>query len=202
MKKLIATWFWVLGFFAFGALAQAAASAPPAAAKPVEHLQSTLISAMKAGKSLDYRARYDKLHPVVRQAFDFHFIARMVLGSDWSKLTASQQKRFIDALDKLSTSSYAKEFDSYSGENFAFDSARKLSGGELVRYVFKSGDGKAVHFDYQLLQAGGHWKIANVVVDGVSDLALKRGQYRKLFSERGYKGLIAWIDDQIRKNSG
>lgn len=176
-------------------------TAADAAAQPVAQLQDALIATMKAGKSLDYSARYKKLDPVVARTFDFKFIARLVLGSDWSSLSADQQQHFVAQLDRLSTSSYAKEFDSYSGERFVFVSERDVAGGKLVRYAFKTGDGKSINFDYQLHQSDGSWKVANVIVDGVSDLALKRGQYRKLLSDRGYNGLIAWIKKQIDANA-
>lgn len=176
--------------------------APAAAAAPVEHLHQTLISTMKNGKQLGYRGRYDELRPVVEKSFDFPFIARLILGPAWSKLGKAQQQSLVEALAKLSISSYASEFDSYSGESFQQVSAQNLGADVLERFLFKPGSGNAIHFDYQVHRSGDHWKIANVVVDGVSDLALKRGQYRKLLSEKGFSGLIGWIKRQIADNAG
>jgi len=202
MKILLPAAFAAFSLVTAVAATPARAAGADAAAQPVAKLQDALIATMKAGKSLDYSARYKKLDPVVGRTFDFKFIARLVLGADWSKLSADQQQHFVAELDRLSTSSYAKEFDSYSGEHFDFVSERDVAGGKLVRYAFKTGDGKSINFDYQLHQSDGSWKVANVIVDGVSDLALKRGQYRKLLSDRGYKGLIAWIKKQIDANAG
>lgn len=201
MKTLIPAVFIVMGLLFSVTGAAAVVPVANAAAQPIEQLQSSLISSMKAGSKLDYKARYKELDPVVAKAFDFPFIAQLVLGPDWSKLSADQQKDFIAALNQLSTSSYASEFDRYSGQRFDYVSERDVPGGKLERYTFEAG-GKTIHFDYQMRQSGGDWKIANVIVDGVSDLALKRGQYRKLFSDRGYKGLIAWINKQIAVNAG
>lgn len=207
MTNLIPVFFVAMGLIfslagSTASAAQAGAGGPPGvAAQPVEQLQSSLIASMKAGSKLDFQARYKKLDPVVAKAFDFPFIAHLVLGPDWGKLSNAQQQDFIAALNRLSTSSYAKEFDSYSGQRFDFVSERDVPGGKLERYEFKSGN-KSIRFDYQMRQSDGDWKIANVIVDGVSDLALKRGQYRKLFSDRGYTGLIAWINKQIAVNAG
>ncbi len=201
IKSLIPAAFIGMGLLFSVAGAAAVTPAANVAAQPVELLQSSLISSMKAGSKLDYKTRYNKLDPVVAKSFDFPFIAQLVLGPDWSKLSADQQKDFIAALNRLSTSSYAHEFDSYSGQSFDFFNERDVPGGKLERYTFNTGD-KTIHFDYQMRQAGGEWKIANVIVDGVSDLALKRGQYRKLFAARGYEGLIAWINKQIAANTG
>lgn len=182
----------------------ASASAENAApALPVQRLQNALIAVMKQGKQLGYRGRYDKLEPVVAESFDFPFIGRLVLGPDWDKLSSAQRKGLVDALLKLSVSSYAHEFDSYSGERFKRLAVREDAGSALVRYLFEPASGDPVHFDYQVHKADdGRWKIANVIVDGVSDLALKRGQYRKLFAEQGYDGLIAWIHKQVAQNGG
>ncbi|MDE2149899.1 MAG: ABC transporter substrate-binding protein [Gammaproteobacteria bacterium] len=180
----------------------AADAAPTAAAVPVEQLHRALIAAMKGGKRLGYRGRYDKLKPVVENSFDFPFIARLILGPDWDKLSGPQRQSLEAALAKLSLSSYAREFDGYSGESFQRMSARALGNDVLERYLFKPSSGDVIHFDYQLHRSAAGWKIANVVVDGVSDLALKRGQYRKLFQEKGFEGLIAWIDKQIADNAG
>lgn len=199
--KLIPAFFAIIGLIFSVTGTTASAAQAGVAAQPIEQLQSSLVAAMKAGSKLDYQARYQKLNPVVARAFDFPFIAKLVLGPDWDKLSADQQRNFVVSLDKLSTSSYAKEFDSYAGQSFVFIGERDVPGGKLERYVFKTGD-RSIHFDYQMRQSGGGWKIANVIVDGVSDLALKRGQYRKLFGARGYKGLIAWIDKQVAANAG
>ncbi|HEU0196611.1 MAG TPA: ABC transporter substrate-binding protein [Nevskiaceae bacterium] len=198
---------------ATAAPAPASVAAPPtatatsaiagsAAAQPVKRLQAALIVCMRDGKRLGYQGRYRHLDKVVRGAFDFPFISRVVMGTDWAKLDASQQKQLQDALAKLSVSSYAKEFHSYSGERFVADGTRQLGGAELVRFIFHSGHDR-IHFDYQMHRdAAGQWKIANVIVDGVSDLALKSGQYRALFVKQGYGALIAWIDKQIATNGG
>lgn len=172
-----------------------------AAQKAVVKLQDALIYAMRNGKKLGYKGRYAHLDPVVRKAFDFPFISRIVMGVDWRKLDAPEKHALQEALAKLSVSSFAKEFVGYSGQHFVYDSSRTIGGGVLVRYVFHSGKDR-MNFDYQMHRdAGGHWKIANVIVDGVSDLALKSGQYRALFAKKGYEALIAWIDKQIKANA-
>ncbi|TAM13004.1 MAG: hypothetical protein EPN72_11485 [Nevskiaceae bacterium] len=201
-----------------GAYAQSPAAAPaatPAGAPPatadaaqaairqtVDRLQTTLVDVMRHAATLGYKGRYKQLDPVVRGSFDFALITRIVMGADWAKLSADEQGRLQEALTRLSVSMYASEFDDYSGQKFTFDGARAAAGGQLVRYIFQSGNDR-IHFDYQMRRtAAGDWKIANVIVDGVSDLALKSGQYRSLFEKQGFKGLVSWINQQIEKNGG
>lgn len=63
----------------------------------------------------------------------------------------------------------------------------------------KPGSGDTVSFDYVLRPNGGKWRIINIVADGVSDLALRSTQYAKLYEEKGFDGLLAWIQEQTRK---
>jgi hopanoid biosynthesis associated membrane protein HpnM len=193
----------LLGVSLSAQAAAAAATAEVPAAKPVAAVQDALIAVMKQGKKLSYQARYEKLDPVVASSFDFPFIARLVLGPAWDKLDADQRQKFADSLQRLSTSSYAKEFDAYSGQSFKPAGNQSQGGVVVVRYVFEQPHDRPIRFDYQVHKAAdGQWKIANVVVDGVSDLALKRGQYRKLYAEKGFSGLIGWIDRQVKDNAG
>ncbi|MDN5874751.1 MAG: ABC transporter substrate-binding protein [Sinobacteraceae bacterium] len=188
------------------AMGAAAKSAQTAAQKPVQkpakahvaQLQDALIHIMRNAKKLGYEGRYKYLDPIVRKVFDFPFISHVVMGADWAKLDADQKKQMQELLAQLSVSSFAKEFDSYSGQKFVYASSRSAGRGKLVRYVFHSGNDR-IHFDYQMHQAADQkWKVANVIVDGVSDLALKSGQYRSLYAKKGYDGLVAWIKKQIK----
>ncbi|HEX7382154.1 MAG TPA: ABC transporter substrate-binding protein [Nevskiaceae bacterium] len=184
-----------------GAAAPGQSADVKAARMSVERLQDTLLKVMQDGKKLGYDGRYRELDPVVRKVFDFPLISRAVMGQDWDKLDSRQQGQLRDMLAKLSVSSYAKEFDSYSGERFVYGGSQSIGGRLLVDYTLESGGDKH-RFDYQMQRNdAGAWQITNVIVDGVSDLALKSGQYRALFAKQGYAALIAWISKQIKANA-
>ena len=40
------------------------------------------------------------------------------------------------------------------------------------------------------------WRIINIVADGVSDLALKRAEYQRVFASGGIEGLVAELEQQ------
>ena len=42
------------------------------------------------------------------------------------------------------------------------------------------------------------WRIINIVADGVSDLALKRAEYQRVFASGGIDGLVAELEQQTR----
>ena len=51
--------------------------------------------------------------------------------------------------------------------------------------------------DYILGQGKEGWRIINVLADGVSDLALKRVEYRSILSKKGFPVLIDMLKKKI-----
>ena len=45
----------------------------------------------------------------------------------------------------------------------------------------------------------GKWLVLNIIADGVSDLALKRSEYKSVLERDGFRGLIAKLKDQITR---
>jgi phospholipid transport system substrate-binding protein len=179
--------------------AAAGQSADPVAV--IKRLQATLIQTMKDGQKLGFQGRYKRLEPVVVQTHDFAFIARLVLGSDGAKLSTDQQNQFVKAFTQLGVSTYAKEFNSYSGEHFDQGGTQANAGSTVVYSTLVIADHDPVKFEYQMHRVGANWMIVNIIADGVSDLALKRTQYRELLRQKGFSGLLAWITEQTQKNS-
>jgi phospholipid transport system substrate-binding protein len=58
-----------------------------------------------------------------------------------------------------------------------------------------------VTLEYLLQQSDRGWQIINIVADGVSDLALKRAEYQRVFASGGIAGLIAELQSQTQRLS-
>ena len=61
-------------------------------------------------------------------------------------------------------------------------------------------DGMILHLAGEVKDGG--WRVADVISDGVSDLSLQTEQYAKLYKEKGFDGLVAWLQNQTRKMRG
>lgn len=179
------------------ALAQADTHA--SAQSVVEDLHSQLLAVMKHAKALGYAGRYKQLQPVIERSYDLPALSRLSVHGYWEKFTPAQQQQFVAAFTRLSIATYASRFDGYAGEAFqtiaATDAGR---GNRLVRTQLVKSDGDTVSLDYVLHQDDdGHWGIINVVAQGVSDLALKRGQYTGVLKKQGVEGFLKRIDAQV-----
>ena len=185
---------WLLGLLPVGAIADSIADAR----KPVERLNNTLIEVMKGGKSMGYNGRLKKLDPVVKETFEFEAVSLIALGTHWKKLEQAQKLAFMSKLTDLSVATYAAQFKEYAGESFQFDSSQDIKNGRLLlRYNLVAPKEKPIRFEYFVGQFNGQWHIINIVVDGISDLALKKAQYTSVIDREGFDALLNKLNQKI-----
>mgnify|MGYP003385208213 FL=1 len=165
----------------------------------IEKLQSSLLQVMREGDKLSYEGRFKFLEPIIDESHDLNLIIRTILGATyWSQLGKEQQDLIVETFRKLSIATYAGRFNQYEGEQFQIVEQRALPREQvLVRSRLTKSDGGTVNFDYVLHQTDGRWRIANILFDGVSDLAIKRGEYRAILQRDGFQALIDMIKEKI-----
>ncbi len=179
----------------------AAEGNPPAAggdpAAPVERLHSALLDTWSSGA--EFPARVERLAPVVADTLDLGLMARFTLGDAWGRLEPAQRQEFVDLFGRLTVATYADRFDDYSGERFETLETRELAGGRaLVRTTLVKADGERVSLDYLLHRADGQWRIANILAKGVSDLAVKRSEYRSVIQREGFPALRSQLESKVQ----
>jgi phospholipid transport system substrate-binding protein len=181
--------------------AAAAAPAEPAQATPtatVARLQDGLIALMRSAESGD--ARTDAIAALLRDTHDLAYVARMALGRHWRTLSPDEQAAFVERFEALSVATFSARFRRYGGERFDAPVEATQPGGQtVVRSALTAADGTQHEFEYLLREDAGRWLVVNIVVDGVSDLALKRAEYSRLLDEGGFAALSAELDRQIER---
>lgn len=161
------------------------------AERVITTLQDGLIQTMQQGQKAGYDGRLKLIAPVIQQTHDLAAIIRSVLGAHWAKLDADQQQAITQAFQANSIATYADRFDQYDGEQFKVIEQTQLPRGRvLVRSQLVRVDGNPVNFDYVMNRSSEGWRIINIVVDGVSDLALKRAEYSAVLQKNGIAALI------------
>jgi phospholipid transport system substrate-binding protein len=184
----------LIGLTPFSALADAVDDAR----KPVDRLNDALIEVMKGGKQLGYQGRYKKLEPVVKDTFEFEAVSQIALGAHWKKLDKPQKTAFMQKITDLSIATYAAQFKEYSGEAFKFDSSQDMKNGRmLLRYNLTAPKEKPIKFEYIVSEFNGQWQIINIIVDGISDLALKKAQYTSVIDREGFDSLLSKLTQKI-----
>jgi phospholipid transport system substrate-binding protein len=190
------------GLLLLGLNASAAETAGSGPKQVVEQLHDALIKAMKGGAKMGFDGRAKLLEPVLEQTYDMTYIAQLTLGSYWGGLSEAQREQFVKVLRDYSVANYASEFDSYDGGKFEIGSEESAQPNvDSVHSTFTSGSGKTHQFNYLLRNTAKGWRIINVVVNGVSDLSLKRSQYTYVMKTDGFDALISKLKESIAKMS-
>ncbi len=183
-----------------GGDADAGEGAPaPAPLVVVDSLQVTLLDYMRAAAANEGRVaatEVEALDKSVLATHDFPYIARIVLGRSWRSLEDGDRERFIEHFTALSLATYASRFAEFDGESFSVIDESDGSFGQRKVSATLSTTDKEHSFDYLLREKEGQWRIVNIIVDGVSDLALKRAEYSTLMASGGFEELLAELERQ------
>ena len=172
-----------------------------AARAVVEKLHESLLMAMHGGAQLGLKGREEMLAPVIESSFDFESICRIVTGRYWKSASDDQKTRFTSAFKKLSVATYASNFSSFSGEKFQTEGSEADHEALIVRTTLRPTEGEPVTLNYLLRQSNEHWRIMNVVAQGVSDLSLKRADYTAVIKTEGFDSLINRLENKSAEMS-
>ena len=119
-------------------------------------------------------------------------------------LKDDERQRFVAAFQRLSVMTYAARFGNVARDAFRpiEAGAPDINGRVQVTTAIKREGQPDVTLEYLLQRDGEQWRIINIVADGVSDLALKRAEYQRVFASGGIEGLIAELEQQTDRLEG
>ncbi len=164
----------------------------------VERFQQDLLAVMKEAKILGVKGRYERLEPKIEEAFHLSLMIRVATGSFWKKATEAQRSGLVAAFKRMSVSTYANRFDDYSGQVFEIVGQRpgpqKMI---LVKTRIVSPGDSPAKLTYVMKEFQGRWRIVDILLDNdISELAVRRSEYRRLLKKNGVDGLIATLNDK------
>jgi phospholipid transport system substrate-binding protein len=143
-----------------------------------------VIGVMKA--KLGLPARADRFEAVVKSYYDMPAIAALVVGPSWTSAPAAEKSAAIAALTRHSAVSLARNFVSYSGEQFVVDPKVVERGSDRAVRVTINTD----TLFYRMRQSGGQWRIVDVISGGVSQLALQRADLAATVQKGGLPAMV------------
>jgi phospholipid transport system substrate-binding protein len=196
----------VLVVLAIAGPTSAAEPTPPKAI--VESFQESLIAVMKEAKVLGVKGRYERLIPIIDHAFHLPLMTHIAASSHWNEATTPQRQALVAAFRRMSVSTLATLFDGYSGERFAHvGESPGPQGTLLVETRLIKSDNSSNDIAYVAKQIQNRWYLIDVIVDkGISELNVRRSEYRRVLQEHGVDGLIrvlnAKADELLAQKSG
>jgi phospholipid transport system substrate-binding protein len=193
------------GFLAFAALSLAipAAAAEPGATGPaatITSLYDTLLSVMKAAKTLSFDQRYARLKPAIERAFNLALMTRIAIGPQWANLPPAQQQQLAQWFARYTISTYTSRFDGYSGERFVVDpNPVQNPNGVIVQSRLLRPDDVPVTLNYLMRRDGsGAWQAIDVFLSGtISELATRRSEFVAVLGREGAEGLVRLLEKRV-----
>ncbi len=173
-------------------IAPSASWAQSSPSDTVTAFHESLLGIMQEAKTLGVKGRFEKLASPLKQNFHFRLMTQVAAGSYWRKSGPAQIDRLVDAFTRLSISTYASRFDGYSGQSFETEGEKPGPQKTILvktRIIDPGSD--PVDLTYVTRKIKGEWRIIDVLLDtGISELAVRRSEYRRVLKTGGIDGLI------------
>lgn len=171
--------------------ADAAESALPP--EPRETIQATIdqVLGILRDKSLKPGQRRAELEKIADARFDFRTMSRLVMGRNWKRLGPEQRDEFEHEFKTYLANDYGSRIERYDQEDVVVLGEEPRPRGDVVVATRISGgrnDGALV--DYRMRNRDGHWRIIDVVIEGISLVANFRDQFREVVSHGGPQDLL------------
>jgi phospholipid transport system substrate-binding protein len=192
-------WSWGLMLAGTLALSTVACADDSSATAVVSRLNGALLDAMKQGAAAGYQGRFDRLAPVMRQVFNFDFMAEKSLGNSWSGLSTADQAGWRDLFSEFTIANYAANFDRFTGQQFqVVGEDASVNDSKLVKTKVITPGADPVDLTYRLQKGTGGWRIVDVYLNGtVSELALRRSDYASVLQRDGFDALATVVRGKI-----
>jgi phospholipid transport system substrate-binding protein len=140
------------------------------------------------GKAVEQRTAVRK---VANDIFDFQETAKRSLGRHWQERTPAEREEFTRLFADLVERAYIGKIDRYSGENVSYVGESVEADQATVRTKILTKQGSQVPVDYRVFRQGGHWRVYDVIIEGVSLTANYRTQFNKIIQTSSFEDLVA-----------
>ena len=165
----------------------------------IDGFYATLLECMQRAESLGLAGRRKRLAPVIDRTYDLAFMASKVLGRHWKTLSPEDQARWIELFRKMTVTTYAARFSSFSGEKLEVGKVSPASRGTaVVDTQIVPFEEEPVEIRYRMRETGDGWRIIDVYLNGtVSELALRRSEYSAVIKREGFEHLVSALREKI-----
>jgi phospholipid transport system substrate-binding protein len=138
-----------------------------------------------------------KLWTIIDAVFDYSELSARTLAQYWKTFTPEQQKEFIRLFGKLLGNTYMDRIMAYSNEKVVFGKTAQLSDNisEVQTEVVTAS--KSVPISYRMILKDGHWRVFDVVIEGISLVQNYRTQFREILQNKSPEDLIKILREKV-----
>ena len=191
-RALLTRWATVAGILYLFAFAAAAAHAgiPADRVRATTDQVLTILRDPQLKSESKKKERSELLKQAIYPRFDFAEMAKRSLGAHWQKRSPEEQQQFVELFTDVLEGAYVNTIESYNGEKIVVGKeALDKNFAEVNTKIFTP-KGEEVIIDYKLHQAGGDWKVYDVVVENISLVSNYRSQFNRVIAQSSYDELV------------
>ena len=197
--------FWVV----CGTLTMVAALVSPLpgqAGAPTETVKKLVESVRSYKKetptlSAQERAANTQAQKVAEETLAIQDLAKNVLGAQWEKIGATEQKNFTQLLVSLFQKvAYPKSSEFFGDLRIDYSNERINGNDAIVETTVSHPREGQVAIEYHLHEGQGKWKIDDVLLDGVSMVTNVRTQIQQVIAKESYQGLVKRMRDKLAES--
>ncbi|MDA1091344.1 MAG: ABC transporter substrate-binding protein [Proteobacteria bacterium] len=188
----------ILFLLAFIFISPAVKAAELTASEVVERFQASLLDIMKEANTLSVQQRYVRLQASVEKSFHLPLMVQIASADHWKESTTAERRHLVNAFRRMSISTLATLFNGYSGEVFELivEKPGPQNTTLVVTKLVKS-DKSTVEIAYVTRPFKKGWRIIDVILDnGISELMVRRSEYRQILKNKGIAGLITVLNSK------
>jgi len=142
-----------------------------------------------------------KLLDSIDSALALDLVAKNALGPQWDKLSKAERRHFVavftESLEKLAFPRAATVLSevklTYLGED------KKTTSTEVVKAVIGNDGGGRIPLDFEMVERGARWQIADVLVDGTRISNAVSTRIQNAVANEGYQKMVEELQRQISK---
>jgi len=184
----------------------AAANADPPSARDVVDSQIKNALAILRDAKLTQAQKREKIGEIADQHTDFETLSRLTLGRYWRDLSADQRAAFVEEFKKHLSNTYGNLLDGYTGEDVKVTGDRREPNGDWTVQTRIIGTINGTRQELAKvdcrLRRNAEWKVIDVIVEGVSLVAIFRAQFQEIMANGGFDRLLRLLREKVGEKGG
>jgi len=145
-------------------------------------------------------AKKEKLRGIYKGMFDEIEFSKRTLARNWTKLSATQQKEFIDLFEQVLEKAYIDKILDYTNEKVHFYKENIISGNQAEIQTKVVTASKEIPIFYRVTKKDGQWKVYDVVVENVSLVQNYRTQFNEILSNKTPEQLLEILRKKVKEH--
>ena len=151
------------------------------------------ITQILQNKSLSLESKKEQIAPTVDSFFDYKTMAKISLGREWKKLSASQQEQFTQKFEQKLKNSYFEKLELYTDQKVLVKELEKPKETRIYLHseIVGTEESYEIIYKFYRIKNSNDWKIYDVDITGVSIIQTYRKQFSEFLKTKSFDELLA-----------